>query len=110
MGTWHTHTLPLNPAWGNIQVQFQFETIDEVDNDFAGWFIDDVRITATAPGGTTGGGGEGPNPGARLRDNSNGDKGINDLICPNAVPGSPAASAGLVAFLLAMAASLRRSH
>jgi hypothetical protein len=33
-----------------VQIQFWFESIDEVFNDFAGWFIDDLQVTVTGGG------------------------------------------------------------
>ncbi|MBI2930617.1 MAG: hypothetical protein HYY16_03115 [Planctomycetes bacterium] len=45
MGQWHEHIVPLNPAWGTIQVRFRFEALNSANNAFAGWFIDDVKVT-----------------------------------------------------------------
>ena len=44
MGTWHTHTLDLDPAWGTVQVSFTFMTVDGQYNNYAGWFLDDVTL------------------------------------------------------------------
>ncbi|MBM7117349.1 Calx-beta domain-containing protein [Archangium primigenium] len=44
MGTWHTHTLDLDPAWGPVQVRFTFLTADGQFNNYAGWFVDDVTL------------------------------------------------------------------
>jgi hypothetical protein len=44
MGTWHTHTINLDPNWGSIQVSFAFHSIDHIGNNGGGWFIDDAAI------------------------------------------------------------------
>lgn len=49
MGTWHSHTIPLQSSWGIVKVRFVFDTVDNKSNDFSGWFIDDLSI---APGGS----------------------------------------------------------
>jgi len=43
---WHTHSIDLNPTWGNIRVQFAFDTWDANANEGKGWFLDDIRIQA----------------------------------------------------------------
>ncbi len=43
-------------AGDTIQVRFRFNTVDNVSNNFDGWFIDDVVVTGGTPCG--GGGGE----------------------------------------------------
>ncbi len=49
-GTWHQHTVALDPSWGTIKIAVLFETVDGFYNDGAGWFIDDVQIRATGVG------------------------------------------------------------
>jgi hypothetical protein len=44
MGTWHTHSVNIDPAWGNIQVSFGFNTLDPIGNNYGGWFIDDASL------------------------------------------------------------------
>jgi hypothetical protein len=61
MGTWHRHTVPLNPSWGALQVAFVFSSVDALQNGHAGWFIDDFAIDNGAGTGT-GGGAPPPNP------------------------------------------------
>lgn len=48
-GVWHTHAVTtLSPAWGaNVQMRFRFDSVDGTDNLGAGWFVDDVSLTAT---------------------------------------------------------------
>lgn len=71
-GQWHQHSIELDASWGSVQVRFGFDTVDEVNNAFAGWFVDDIAIvqgesddTATdsgspaSAGGAGGGGGGG---------------------------------------------------
>ena len=48
MGTWHAHTVPLDPLWGTVQIRFRFDSVDGILNAFSGMFIDDVVATATA--------------------------------------------------------------
>ncbi len=49
MGTWHEHTIALDPAWGLIAIEFFFDTVDAVLNNFAGWAIDDVKVLGAPP-------------------------------------------------------------
>ncbi|MCK4454917.1 MAG: carboxypeptidase regulatory-like domain-containing protein [Thermoplasmata archaeon] len=43
--TWNLVAVNLNRYVGNvIWIRFQFETVDEVDNDMAGWYVDDINI------------------------------------------------------------------
>jgi len=49
MGAWHTHSVTLDKSWGTIQVRFRFDTIDGIFNNFAGWFVDDFKVTGTIP-------------------------------------------------------------
>jgi len=70
MGTWHEHTIVLDPGWGGITIEFLFDTVDNYDNNKAGWAIDDLSVTGTptttggggTSGGGTGGGSETPPP------------------------------------------------
>jgi len=60
MGTWHVHTVALDPAWGAVRLRVSFDTIDPVANAYAGWFVDDVAVTgvsAPPPPPAPGGGG-----------------------------------------------------
>ncbi len=54
MGTWHTHSIQLDPAWGTIAIEFGFDSNDDYDNDYAGWFIDDLVISADVTNGGKG--------------------------------------------------------
>jgi hypothetical protein len=46
MGTWHEHVLDLQPSWTpDLRVEFSFNTVDGVSNNFAGWFVDDFEIS-----------------------------------------------------------------
>ncbi len=47
MGVWHTHTVPLTTSWGAIRIRFRFDTVDGTINTGAGWFVDDMAVTAT---------------------------------------------------------------
>jgi hypothetical protein len=49
MGTWHVHTVALDPAWGTVRIRVSFDTIDPVANYFSGWFVDDVAVTVASP-------------------------------------------------------------
>lgn len=57
MGTWHFHSMSLDPGWGNIQIRFIFNSVDALFNNFEGWFIDDISVWAFADDNTRGGGG-----------------------------------------------------
>ncbi len=54
MGGWLKVRIDLLPLYGpmnqehTIQVRFYFQTIDGYNNDFEGWFIDDIQIQAEA--------------------------------------------------------------
>ena len=54
MGTWHTHTIQLDPAWGAVEIEFNFDSADDYDNDQAGWFIDDLVVAADVSSGGKG--------------------------------------------------------
>jgi hypothetical protein len=43
-GTWHAHSVPLDPSWGVVQLRFFFETGDFFMNDGAGWLVDDLEV------------------------------------------------------------------
>jgi Collagen triple helix repeat (20 copies) len=46
MGAWHQHTLPLNPIWGAVTMRMRFDSVDGTNNNLAGWFVDDLVVTA----------------------------------------------------------------
>lgn len=50
MGTWHSHAIPLDPAWGTVRVRFYFDTVDAQANTYAGWFVDDVAVVTSQTG------------------------------------------------------------
>jgi hypothetical protein len=43
-GQWHFHSMALDASWGTVQVQFGFNTLDGLDNEGAGWFVDDLEV------------------------------------------------------------------
>ena len=47
-GTWHEHQLPLDPAWGVVQLRFFFDVHDGLfcNECHDGWFVDDLVVTA----------------------------------------------------------------
>ncbi len=48
-GGWTTETIDLTPfVGGNVRIRFYFETLDGTNNGFAGWFVDDIQVVATA--------------------------------------------------------------
>ncbi|TVQ64004.1 MAG: hypothetical protein EA379_02935 [Phycisphaerales bacterium] len=48
--TWETRTVDLTPYAGQtIQLRFNFDTRDNILNDFLGWQVDGINITAIAP-------------------------------------------------------------
>ncbi len=49
MGTWHKHTLTLDSSWGPVVLRFNFDTIDSWNNQYGGWFIDDIEIRDNPP-------------------------------------------------------------
>ncbi len=55
MGTWHQHTIPLQTSWGTVKVAFKFDTVDGIDNAYAGWFIDTFKVAGSGGGGGGGG-------------------------------------------------------
>lgn len=53
--SWHNATANLTSYIGHkVQLRFRFDTIDQTDNGFRGWFIDDVGVYTTT--------GKGPQP------------------------------------------------
>jgi hypothetical protein len=45
-GTWHEHTLDLQPTWTpDLRVEFTFDTVNNVNNTNEGWFVDDFEIS-----------------------------------------------------------------
>ena len=44
---WHPHSIPLESSWGNIRIEFSFNTVTGLKNDFAGWFIDNLSVDST---------------------------------------------------------------
>ena len=84
VGIWHVHTLDLDPTWGAIEIRFAFDSIDELYNDYPGWFIDDVKLTAT--GNIAGFVGYSPES---KPEGENGNHSINDTLCGGAIPGKP---------------------
>jgi hypothetical protein len=50
MNTWQQHTTDLSGYVGHsVQVIFSFDTIDDVGNDYEGWYVDDVIVTNFVP-------------------------------------------------------------
>jgi len=49
-GQWHAHQVTLDKAWGTIQLQFYFNTLDSSWNGYAGWFIDDLEVSEVTAG------------------------------------------------------------
>ncbi len=47
-GTWHTHTVPLDRAWGFIKLVFEFDTVDHYNNHMKGWCVDELRVQGQA--------------------------------------------------------------
>ena len=50
-GTWHQHQVPLDPAWGIVQIRYHFDAYDFIfcNQCFDGWFVDDLRVTTGCP-------------------------------------------------------------
>ncbi|HEX7898588.1 MAG TPA: hypothetical protein VF950_12560 [Planctomycetota bacterium] len=106
MGTWHRHTMTLDPAWGQVQILFIFSTVDILGNNYAGWFIDDFAVSEPPPPVVTPPGpgpapapapGPAPAPAVSDRDNDNGDK----CGCGTVSSVSPLAALAAVVLLLA---------
>ncbi|NBD16586.1 MAG: S8 family serine peptidase [Cyanobacteria bacterium] len=48
---WTNATFDLTPYVGStIQVQFDFDTLDDIANDFEGWYVDDVTVNSIGTG------------------------------------------------------------
>ncbi|MCC7429737.1 SBBP repeat-containing protein [bacterium] len=47
MGMWSYKQIPLDPTWGTVKFRFSFDTVDELANNFSGWFVDDFEVFAT---------------------------------------------------------------
>jgi hypothetical protein len=45
MGTWHQHVLDLTGITPDFRVEFAFDTVNNVNNTGAGWFIDDFEVS-----------------------------------------------------------------
>ena len=115
MGTWHRHTMTLEPAWGQIQLLFVFSTGDALGNGYGGWFIDDLAVSEPPPPVTPGpapGPAPGPSPtpapapapaAVSDRDNDNGDK----CGCGTVNSVSPFAALPALLLLLGLAARKR---
>jgi hypothetical protein len=43
-GVWHYHEMPLQKSWGTVRFRFSFDTINGVENDFAGWHIENLKV------------------------------------------------------------------
>lgn len=74
MGSWHQHEIELDGNWESVQVEFYFDSVDDLINDYSGWFVDGFTITGDM---TTK---KSPTFGSN-RDNDNGDHTINDTLC-----------------------------
>ena len=48
-GDWHFHEFSLDRGWGEVQIRFLFDSVDEDKNQGKGWFLDDVEISSDAP-------------------------------------------------------------
>jgi type II secretory pathway pseudopilin PulG len=49
-GDWYQEEIDLTPFAGqSIAIQFRFDTVDNLNNDYEGWYIDDVRIESEWP-------------------------------------------------------------
>ena len=47
MNLWHSHEISLNAYAGNfVRIQFYFDAIDTILNDYWGWSVDDFNISA----------------------------------------------------------------
>jgi hypothetical protein len=47
MGMWSYKQISLDPTWGAVKFRFNFDTVDELANNFSGWFVDDFEVFAT---------------------------------------------------------------
>jgi predicted secreted protein len=47
MQTWHQRTIGLSAHKGQtVQIRFYFNTIDDMNNTYRGWYVDDVQVSA----------------------------------------------------------------
>jgi hypothetical protein len=45
---WTAHSVDLDAyAGGSVKLRFSFDSVDGLSNNFAGWFLDDVEVTAS---------------------------------------------------------------
>lgn len=44
-GVWKKHSISLESFPKNIQIRFEFDSVDEFENGELGWFIDEIKIT-----------------------------------------------------------------
>jgi hypothetical protein len=45
LGTWIDTAVDLSPFGGQqVIIRFSFDTLDDVDNGYEGWYVDEVRI------------------------------------------------------------------
>jgi hypothetical protein len=42
---WHQHSIPLDPAWGQVHLGFWFDVKDDLFNDGWGWAVDDLVVS-----------------------------------------------------------------
>ena len=111
-GTWHQHTVVLDVAWGAIQLEFFFDTVDQYTNNKAGWAVDDVVVTGTQPASTS----SASNSGVSSSESSTGgevagstetasgsDSGGSKGGCGGSVASTPVASSMVWAILAALA-------
>lgn len=110
MGTWHRHTLTLDPAWGQVQILFVFNTVDTLANGYGGWFIDDFAVSeppppVTPPPPPGPGPGPGPAPAPAAPAVSSGEGNDDDQRCSCGTVGS---TAGLPFDVLLLGLLLRR--
>lgn len=43
-GVWKKHLISLKDSGGKIQIRFEFDSVDELENDEISWFIDGIKI------------------------------------------------------------------
>ncbi|MGD9365997.1 MAG: hypothetical protein PVH87_09890 [Desulfobacteraceae bacterium] len=48
-GEWYQKEIDLTGFAGQIRIQFKFDTVDELNNNLEGWYIDDVQIVCDWP-------------------------------------------------------------
>lgn len=47
--SWQEFTMPLDVQWGNVEIGFSFDTLDDWVNIGSGPFIDDLRVSSVEP-------------------------------------------------------------